>query len=288
MAKHQPLAHLRHEIDRIDDQIHDLLMRRTDFVAEIGALKRRSETMPLALRPGREASILRRLLARHKGPFPVPVLVRIWREMLSAQVALQGDFTIAAFAPDGIDVYRELARDQFGAGTPLHKYSAVSQIIHDVWNGNVSVGILPMPVGERSDPWWRSLVVDGKDVPHIIARLPFFEKPGEGDSPSALAVAMIEPEATGDDVSLVGIERVGDISRDRLLDDLGESGLEARAVAAWRDPQAAGHAMVLVSVEGYLARDEARIQAFRLRAGEAVRLAVVLGAYARPIAAPRP
>lgn len=287
MATHQPLDHLRQEIDRIDDRIHDLLMRRTDVVAEIGALKRRSEAVPLALRPGREASILRRLLARHKGPFPAPVLVRIWREMLSAQVALQGDFTIAAFAPDGIDVYRELARDQFGSGTPLHKYPEAGRIVHDVRNGNVSVGILPMPAGERPDPWWRSLVADGKDVPHIIARLPFLEGPGEDDPPAAVAVAMIEPEATGDDVALVGIERVGDISRDRLLDDLGESGLEARALAAWQDPEAPGHAMFLVSVEGYLAADEPRIQAFRARAGAAVGLVVVLGVYARPIAAAR-
>ncbi|MDP6953511.1 MAG: chorismate mutase [Alphaproteobacteria bacterium] len=285
MAKDLPLDNLRLEIDRIDDEIHDLLMRRTDIVSEIGALKRRSGVMPLALRPGREAAILRRLLARHEGPFPRQVLVRIWRELLSAQVALQSDFSIAVFAPDGLDIYRELARDQFGAGTPLHKYSAVSQIISDIWNGNISIGILPMPVGERSDPWWRALVVDGGESPRVVAKLPFYERLGEGDLPSALAVAMIEPEATDDDVSLVGIERVADMSRDRVLEDLADSGLDAHWMAAWQDPEEEGHAMYLVSVEGFLSRDEPRLDAYCKRAGAAVARAVVLGAFARPLVA---
>ncbi len=285
MAKDQPLDNLRREIDRIDDQIHDLLMRRTDIVSEVGALKRCSEVITLALRPGREAAILRRLLARHSGPFPRPVLVRIWRELLSAQVALQGNFSIAAFAPEGLEIYRGLAQDQFGAGTPLHKYSAVSQIVSDIWKGNISVGILPVPEGEESDPWWRVLVVDGEGTPKIIARLPFYERMGEGDLPAAFAVAMIEPEKTEADVSLVGIERVADISRDRVLKGLAESGLDAHWIAAWQDPEKEGYAMYLVSVEGFLARDDRRLEAYRSHAGEAVVRAVVLGAYARPVIA---
>jgi len=129
------------------------------------------------------------------------------------------------------------------------------------------------------------LVVEGGAAPRVVARLPFYERAGEGDLPSALAVAMIEPEATEDDASLVGIERVADISRDRVLEDLADSGLDARWMAAWHDPEEEGHAMYLVSVEGFLARDEARLEAYRNRAGEAVGRAVVLGAYARPIVA---
>ena len=38
------------------------------------------------LRPGREALILRRLVARHRGPFSRAVLVRLWRELISGTV----------------------------------------------------------------------------------------------------------------------------------------------------------------------------------------------------------
>ena len=56
------LPALRAELDRIDNTIHDLLMQRAgvvEYVARSGK--------PAAFRPGREASIIRRLLGRHHG-----------------------------------------------------------------------------------------------------------------------------------------------------------------------------------------------------------------------------
>ena len=61
------LADLRQEIDRIDDAIHDQLMRRGELQAAIGRAKTGSEVY---LRPGREAMVLRRLIARHEGRSP--------------------------------------------------------------------------------------------------------------------------------------------------------------------------------------------------------------------------
>ena len=40
----------------------------------------------MVFRPGREAEIVRRLLRRHRGAFPRPVIVRLWRELLSARL----------------------------------------------------------------------------------------------------------------------------------------------------------------------------------------------------------
>ena len=81
---HWTLDDLRREIDEIDDEMHDLLMRRTTVVDAIGALKK-SDGVP-AIRPGREATILRRLITRHEGKFPRALVVRIWREILSGKI----------------------------------------------------------------------------------------------------------------------------------------------------------------------------------------------------------
>ena len=86
------LAALRAELDRIDDALHDLLIRRADVVARVAATKPNGT---LALRPGREAAIIRRLLARHTGHLPPQALVRLWRELLAATTAMQGPFVVA-------------------------------------------------------------------------------------------------------------------------------------------------------------------------------------------------
>lgn len=286
MTNELSLDDLRREIDEIDDQIHDLLMRRTEIVGRVGALKRREDAPVLALRPGREAEIVRRIVGRHRGAFPLEVVVRIWRELLSAQVAVQGDYSIGVFAPEDVPTYRDLGRDQFGAWVPIRKYPAVNQVVQEVWNGKVSVGILPYPVGERSDPWWRALVSHGDDVPRIIARLPFMDAPDDQvDRPSALAIAMVTPERTGDDVTLVAIERLSEISRDRLREDLVAAGLDAEWIAAWQDPDEPKHALFLVSIDDFLESRDPRIDTFRDRLGDAAGRIVILGSYARPISA---
>src|ERR1700730_11841719 len=87
MSSNKPtLDDLRRQIDAIDDQLHDLIMRRTEVVEAIGKEKKDGKVPPS--RPGREAIILRRVAARHSGNFPAVALVRMWREMLAATVGM--------------------------------------------------------------------------------------------------------------------------------------------------------------------------------------------------------
>jgi chorismate mutase-like protein len=114
------LAALRAEIDAIDSQLHDLLMRRTDLAVEVGEVKARVQ--PLGgtpadgskfIRPAREALILRRLVARHQGKLPKAVIVRMWREMISALLQVEGPFVVAVQAPKGDTALWDLARDHY-------------------------------------------------------------------------------------------------------------------------------------------------------------------------------
>ncbi len=83
---------LRAELDRIDDELHDGLMRRAEIVPEIGALGAKGG---VPLRPGREASIIRRLLARNRPPLQPATVVRIWRELLAGSTAQQRAMLVA-------------------------------------------------------------------------------------------------------------------------------------------------------------------------------------------------
>jgi len=285
MTTKTSLDDLRREIDAIDDSIHDLLIQRTRLVNRIGARKRRSGNDGLALRPGREAQIIRRLVKRHKGPFPRRVLVRVWRELLSAQVAVQGRFSLAVFEPEGSITYRLLARDQFGSLAPMNASASLGQVLTEVAEGTATIGILPMPMGDRPEPWWRGLVSEHTDVPRIVARIPFAEPPAGAEATSALVVAKVAPEPTGDDVSLLAIELNGDMSRDRLRAVLHESHLPAEWLSGWQDPAEPSHALNLLAVDEHLEANDPRLIRFRERVGEAVARALPLGTYARPLTA---
>src|SRR5438445_8680124 len=80
------LDNLRQEIDVIDGNLHGLIRRRAELVDRITAAKPNGG---LAIRPGREATILRQRLASHAGPFPATAVYRMWREMMSSFALMQ-------------------------------------------------------------------------------------------------------------------------------------------------------------------------------------------------------
>jgi len=107
------LEALRAEINSLDDALHDLLMRRSEVVQRLSASQ--TKAPGTVLRPGREAAILRRLLARHAGPLPRPALVRLWRELFASSVAQQGNVSVALPTDPA---WARLAAEHFGVATP--------------------------------------------------------------------------------------------------------------------------------------------------------------------------
>ena len=143
------LEALRWKIDAIDTSIHDLLMRRTDVVGKVRDLKR---SYRIKIRPSREAEILYRLVAEHKGLFPKRELVRIWREVIVATLSMEGPFSVAVHMPeDGGGVW-DMARDQYGSSTPMTAHASARRVIEAVQSQKATVGVLPLPRRDDADP----------------------------------------------------------------------------------------------------------------------------------------
>lgn len=280
MATEKSLEKLRQEIDRIDESIHDLIMRRATVVEQVGALKE-SKGMP-ALRPAREAEILRRLVSRHHGRFPKAVVLRIWREIIGAMVALEAPMTVAVYMPERGSGYLDLARDHYGSYTPMTVLRSPGQVVRDVAEGTAVVGVVPLPDRENVEPWWISLMGDSPDLPRIIARLPFIGPgPGRGDGIEALAIARLPSDPTGYDRSWLALETPPDISRTRLRAVLGAAGLEPTLmVATHRGEDAWLH---LIEISGHLPPDDRRLARMIGRREVPVARAIVLGGYPVPL-----
>jgi chorismate mutase len=273
---------LRREIDEIDDGMHDLLMRRT-AVAE----KMRSIKGPAAgpyLRAAREAAILRRLVERHGGNFPKVALVRIWREIMSALVRLQGPFAVAVFAPSEFPHYWDLARDHFGSSTPMIRCTSVEQAVRAASETDGTVGVLPWPHESRHEPWWRHLASEEPHTLRIIARLPFAGT-GRPEEPQAVAVAYMDQEPSGRDRSLLAIATVAEVSRSRFLAAARGAGFAPRFVSEWQDSEPGAEWWYLVEIDEFVAANDPRL-ARLLEAPEGTIARVVrVGGYAEPLSA---
>lgn len=276
------LDELRRQIDEIDDRIQDLLIQRAEVVGRIAALK--SGVRVPAYRPGREAAILRRLMARHRGPLPRPIMVRIWREILSAHIGLQAKIAIAVFAPDTAPGCWDLARDHFGSHSAMTAYGTAQQVLRAVTDNQNTVGVLPMPAEGDADPWWPLLISNDDNTPRVIARLPFMARGNaRGDGGDALAIGYGSPDATGADRCLVVIETRTEVSRTRLLSVLKAGGLAA-AFCATAQPRP-GVSANLVEFDSVVAPGDVRLRGALETLGGDVDGVFSLGGYARPLGA---
>ena len=270
---------LRGELDGLDDLLHDTLMRRASIVAQIGALGVKGRT---PLRPGREAAIIRRLLARHAGPFPHAGIVRVWRALINSFTAQQHPMLITVCERDGGQDILAAAREQFGAITPFRLHHTPAQAMRDVSAGLATAAVLPLPLdGEApASAWWPTLLQPGDPRIHVVARLPFWTTRPEGaPQAQALVVAAAAPDPSGADRSLLGLELPMDISDARLGATLAAAGFQAGEMILHRDPGAAS-VQALADVDGFVTDADPRLPALH---SFVLRPPVVIGAYAIPV-----
>lgn len=273
---------LRRDIDRIDDSIHDLLMDRARAVAKLRAAKRGGKAGSF-LRPGREALILRRLAARHHGPFPAQALMRIWREIFAALTSLQGPFSVAVFFDERGPDYRSIAREHFGSITPITRLARSGQVVAAVSDGSASVGVVPMPMEQDDAPWWRHLLTDGKRRIRIVGRLPFVRDGVNRIDEEALVIGRMPFEETGDDRSYLVSQSQDHISRGRLAAALNEHGLRQLFYAPWRDEQHPVAWNHLVEIPGRFDGRSTTIRRLAKSFEPAIDKVYALGGYAVPL-----
>ena len=207
----QELEELRREVDRIDRAMVELLAERLRVVREIARIKRTAAAGQPAIRPGREAVILRRLVEQAGARFPAGTLVRMWRELLAA--------TTRAQAPSG-DRRLRAAGSARSCGTSPATISARRPRSSAPPAGRTRCGWSPTATPtspscrcrRRASPGGRACSTRSVRPLRVVARLPFGPAGPQLDGSGAMVVGAIEPEPSGADLSLLA---AGDAGRGR-------------------------------------------------------------------------
>ncbi len=281
----QALADSRAQIDRIDSVLHDLLRERAEVIDHVRKLKGKQH---IYIRPGREAQMLRALVGRPQGKLPEGLVVRLWREMISAFTLTEGTFKVAVTVPaKGSDLW-DLARDYYGSFTPLLESSSAVAAIKAVQAEKATIAIVPFPKDNDKDAWWPLLASDKKNVLTVFASLPFETvKAGRSNArnsmPSALVIGKLYPELTGDDHSFLAMHCVH-VPESEMKRLLGKAGYKVRQLLA----QTVGRGgsaptLYLVETEGFVGRNDTRLSRLRAMLGSRLQYLAPLGGYAVPL-----
>jgi chorismate mutase/prephenate dehydratase len=204
----------------------------------------------------------------------------MWREMLAATVRLQCPFSVAVFAPPERPGCWDLARDHYGSNTPMTTCDAIGQVMHTVAGGETSIGVLPIPEANETNPWWPDLLLKENQGPRVIARLPFVARGNaRAGGDEALVISLGLPQKSGLDRTLLAAECAAEITRARMLKVLTAAGLVCTSfLSCHRD-----FAVNLIEIEGFVPISDPRLDTFRTGLGSTLRRLLPLGGYATPL-----
>ncbi len=143
MVDKDKLRDVRARIDALDSEILRLVSERGRLAGEVARIKREAGETCDFYRPEREQQILRRMLQENPGPLPDDAISRLYREIMSACLALQMPLTVAYLGPEGTFT-QAAALTQFGHDARLRPASSIDAIFRAVESGEMHYGVVPV------------------------------------------------------------------------------------------------------------------------------------------------
>jgi chorismate mutase/prephenate dehydratase len=144
----QPLDGLRESIDRVDQQLHQLLNERARLARQVGISKTESGRLVDFYRPEREAQVLRMALARNAkmrggGGLRDEEILRLFREIMSACLAQEEPLKVGFLGPEGTFSQTAVYK-HFGHSARALALSTIDEVFHEVEAGHADFGVVPI------------------------------------------------------------------------------------------------------------------------------------------------
>lgn len=146
MSDEAQLKALRNRIDSIDEKILELISERAACAQTVAQVKQRSlpeGTKPVFYRPEREAWVLKHIMDLNKGPLDNEEVARLFREIMSACLALEEPLKVAYLGPEGTFT-QAAALKHFGHSVISVPMAAIDEIFREVAAGAVQFGVVPV------------------------------------------------------------------------------------------------------------------------------------------------
>ncbi|HHH48973.1 MAG TPA: prephenate dehydratase [Gammaproteobacteria bacterium] len=136
---------IRKRIDAVDAEIQRLISERAALAQEVAQIKQAGQVDEEVVfyRPEREAQVLRKVLERNQGPLPGEEMARLFREIMSACLALEQPLTVAFLGPEGTFT-QAAALKHFGHSVRTRPQAAIDEVFREVEAGSAHFGVVPV------------------------------------------------------------------------------------------------------------------------------------------------
>jgi chorismate mutase/prephenate dehydratase len=190
----RPLETIRTELDDIDSHIHALVIRRAGLADEVRRAK--TDTGAAALRPGREAQMLRRIAEMNRGEMQLSQVWRLWRELIMANARLQFPFVVDTVAANENLTLWDMGRAHFCFETTMEAHDTAQAALACTAVGPARIALVRS--GDAS--WWSKLAIPGTSL-RVFNALPMICN-SDASAPFAMVVGDISLSPSGEDITV--------------------------------------------------------------------------------------
>ena len=142
MAEDNPLLGLRDKIDALDLQIMQAISDRARCAQQVAEVKKGQGDLAY-YKPEREAQVLRHIMEKNAGPLDNEEMARLFRQIMSACLALEQPIRVAFLGPEGTFT-QEAALKHFGDSAVSVPQSAIDEVFREVLAGACNYGVVPV------------------------------------------------------------------------------------------------------------------------------------------------
>ena len=190
------LADLRVQIDQLDRQLLQLLNQRAHLAEGVGDIKR-AEGSPF-FRPDRVAQVLEKIQALNPGPLKNQHVTSIWREIMSACLALEAPQRVAVLGPVGT-FCEQAAIEFFGSAAELIYCNSFDEVFQATTAGTAQYGVVGVE-NSTEGAVARSLDLFLRTPVHVIGEVSLLVRHNllrQSPSLEGIDVVLAHPQALG-------------------------------------------------------------------------------------------
>lgn len=143
MGTEKKLAVIRERIDSLDQQLQALINERAALAQKVAEIKLEAGESGNFYRPEREIQVLRKVQERQTGPLSKEEMARLFREVMSACLALEQPLTVAFLGPEGTFTQAATLK-HFGHSVVTQPQKSIDAIFRAVAAGSVDYGVVPV------------------------------------------------------------------------------------------------------------------------------------------------
>jgi len=270
----KPLEDLRTEIDEVDSRLLELMNARADLVHAVGEIKKVNGLEIYA--PEREEKLLQSLVERSDGRLPEKSIRAIYREIMSAALALEENLKIAYLGPEGTWSH-QAARNKFGASVEYVAQPSLADVFEQVASRHADYGVVPIG-GSSGVEGNGTLDYFVDSALQICAQVPLFEDHEDrSDATYFLVLAQNTCPPTGKDITALLIQGEAEEALSDSIKILDELDLSATQIDGRQEKESGKPLCVIVEVKGHHSSSaiESAIESLT-QSGKIVR---ILGSY---------